>query len=141
MKREIKFRIWDGSKMEYSVLAGAMGVVYVNPANGGVNPRDTACITPFNTIYPDGIEVMQYTGLLDKNGQEIYEGDLLKYATLEPAVVEYWGGSFGYWLNKGTRYQSFMSYSLYCFEFNSAKQRSYEHEVIGNIHDNPELVK
>ncbi len=131
MKREIKFRIWDGSKMEYSVLAGAMGVVYVNPANGGVNPRDTACITPFNTIYPDGIEVMQYTGILDKNGKEIYEGDIV--GINEPTIscdnmqVIFRNGSFL------CGRQGYIPYDLW-------RQRK-GCTVIGNIHDNPELVK
>lgn len=135
MKREIKFR---GKRVDTNqwIVGG-----YTEWENIKECPR-YAIIAPNGDYYDvDPGTVGQFTGMKDKNGKEIYEDDLLKYATLEPAVVEYWGGSFGYWLNKGARYQSFMSYAHHNFEFNSVKQRSYEHEVIGNIHDNPELLK
>lgn len=70
--REIKFRAWDKSKKEF---------VYTSPYDGHVICNNKVCTNEYgdllgNTSYeaPE-----QFTGLLDKNGKEIYEGDVLRW--------------------------------------------------------------
>ena len=82
--------------------------------------------------------VGQYTGLTDKNGKKIFEGDIFKGKVIEGKLVNYvfWydeeerGFVYGSSYKKGYR-MSIASYALSVKEF----------EVIGNIHDNPELLK
>jgi len=73
-------------------------------------------------------ELMQYTGLKDKNGKEIYEGDILKTVNGDWGVIV-WNAPFFELTISET--QS----SLYTREWLS------KGEVIGNIHENPELLK
>ena len=86
------------------------------------------------SVYPDEIVLMQSTGLKDKNGKEIFEGDIVDYKGRE-AVVK-WHGSYASFiyrfvdeLNKRSAewYPLYLAY-LKC-------------EVIGNIYENPELLE
>ena len=78
----------------------------------------------------------QFSGLLDKNGKEIYEGDIVVYGSHCKHIVEFKHGMFGYTLMDGW----FVGYGGNSnFTFNPL-DKSNEHEIIGNIRDNPELL-
>jgi len=74
---------------------------------------------------------MQYTGIKDKNGREIYEGDI--FDSHFKWIVEFNNGMFGCQTNAGF---STLNYLL----ANRAKAKT-ESYVIGNIYENPELIK
>ena len=79
----------------------------------------------------DEIELMQSTGLFDKNGKEIFEGDILGTKDgLLNGVVEY-RSDLGMWTNSLIRYNNF---ERLC---NIAGDR----EIIGNIYENPEILE
>jgi uncharacterized phage protein (TIGR01671 family) len=127
-----KFRIWNGYSMDYKVLAGKLGVFYVE----GMSKTDSACLSDANTIYHESTPVMQSTGFTDVNGVEIYEGDLVNFTTnfnqkfdhvnekvwFEEEVGAFVFGEFYYDGNHG-------------WLFNQLKNV----KVVGNIHENPEL--
>lgn len=113
MKREIKFRAWskESNKM--------MNWYFIKSVNN---------LTKLLTL--NHVEVMQFTGLTDKNGKEIYEGDVLK-ASDSIIEIEYKGRGFeGIYLNKDEMFNSPIQNNNYLYW-----------EIIGNIYENPELLK
>jgi uncharacterized phage protein (TIGR01671 family) len=116
--REIKFRAWDKIKKKmyeaYSVTNGEM-CVDINFTNECENGSRI------------DLEWMQFTGLHDKNGKEIYEGDLMRNFDNSISLVEY----------KEIEASDDATAPGVGFQFS---QEPFNIEVIGNIYENPELL-
>lgn len=98
--------------------------------------KQGCCITPDATVLGsygavDPETVGQYTGLTDKNGTKIFEGDIVKYGdTVHNVVFEQ---------RNGTAYFGLVYETLETLSF-GYYQDLKQIEVIGNIYDNPELL-
>lgn len=82
--------------------------------------------------------IQQSTGLKDKNGKLIFEGDIVKAPATGKdhiGVVEWQGSPNGYWKTVMRKDEGFSSSGL------SNYGGEWEPEIIGNIHENPELLK
>jgi uncharacterized phage protein (TIGR01671 family) len=115
--REIKFRAWDKSinKMCGDFLYFVEDAIYQHHGNPWHDTR----------FFP-----MQYTGLKDRNGKEIYEGDILRWGNLDESTGENQIHAVK-WANGG----------WVLGDMDWLYVQADEGEVIGNIYENPELLK
>lgn len=125
--REIKFRAWDKEKNKFVQdvdgvsLDGQILDLWMSEHGIGNRDRD--------------VVLMQYTGLKDKNGKEVYEGDVLSTNLTSPDAIKFVyvkcfsGGEYVF---KATTENYSTSWRELC---------NLDVEVIGNIYSNPELLK
>ena len=110
--REIKFRAWKDGEMMYQPLGTHYGLYR------------------FIGFIPEESPLMQYTGLKDKNGKEIYEGDILEHDQWGVKVVKDIRDTFR---TNSAAYDA-VAYS-------EEDTQSDCSTVIGNIYQNPELLE
>ena len=104
MRRDIKFRAWNGMKM--------------------LEPQDLSqSAFHWRWLGKEDATLLQYTGIRDKNGKEIYEGDVLSYFG-EPSVVSW-----------NPHVSGFIAANV------GAGHTWHDCEVIGNIYENRELIQ
>jgi uncharacterized phage protein (TIGR01671 family) len=138
--RAIKFRAWDSVNnkwllgYEYKNLGGFSMFGEVMAFGEYQNMLSNFQIQDWYKI-----KLMQFTGLTDKNGKEIYEGDIVTYKR----SIGNWTGQY-----MTTTHKIVFSEEVFAFvmEYGSSyiklrKHWGYEYEVIGNIYENPELLK
>jgi len=145
--REIKFRAWDGEVMHHFGLQDIS-------AEGAVTGSEHGCFDLFNGERIG--EIMQYTGLKDKNGKEIYEGDILEFDDYYFEGLGNGGTGYSEWRRKRGEVKFDNSMFVVGQDFGLAmiirdarlEDEHYEFEdneltgwyVIGNIYENPELL-
>ena len=122
MKREIKFRAWDESISRIRKVSSINWFdeyIYVDETPSGTCSK----------LLIEGTPLMQYTGLKDKNGKEIYEDDIVRVKSFsEPIMwIRFDRGAF-YLASKDKEEIADIKYV----------ERG---EIIGNIYSNPELIK
>lgn len=147
MNREIKFR--GKSKKDGKWLYGYLGESKVRILNTEYLEKVIFNnVLSFNSDnYPfivkdisvDPNTVGQYTGLKDKNGKEIYEGDIVKTPLLDPIFGDILADA---WCNALIRFNQGSFVVSYYNSHNIYLQDLCDKiELLGNIHDNPELLK
>lgn len=137
--REIKFRAWNGERMKEVLTWGFNEGFISTPHN--ISPKEDSPVEDF--------EIMQYTGLKDKKGVEIYEGDILSgnFGSVEfgsmnfgLGVVEFIEFNAQYWIkdietldedHDDPQWSTTEDIHQMCTSF----------FVLGNIYENPELIK
>lgn len=140
MSREIKFRAWHKkTKFMYwfDVMWGSAwpGGGWIGMLPIGVERKWLGMRSNVELVDPDGCEIMQFTGLQDKNGVEIFEGDIIANVK-----YPYIGNHLVRWANK-EEYCGFVAAKKNQIVGEMFLTRNFDNcEVIGNIHENPELI-
>jgi len=155
MKREIKFRVWNGDAKQFAdpndfVLIGNGQLMQIERESAEDYPPDLVEEEGgLFLTYPQGDYIFGglYTGLKDKNGKEIYERDVVRWD--DESDGEYWRVCEIKWRKA---HYTLVGYSHtpgdpdskhpVSFDFGAfIYERDGELEVIGNIYENPEPIK
>ena len=166
--REIKFRAWTKKKeMQYNVVPFQWDYVIdrmwhkciESNGNGILGSGGTEAKFEVGGYAIEEGNIMQFTGLKDKNGNEIWEGDICRamqgeqqkpesfYST--KSKVAFWRGSFEFFAKPlcdvNTDNNGYAKSIMWCWHGHNNLPDIYEEinniEVIGNIYENPELLK
>ena len=127
--REIREVIFRGKRMDNGewIEGSLLGIDWCDkPSTYSIAPNTPVSV--FYSVIPE--TVGQYTGLTDKNGVRIFEGDIVSLVKHDGLIYKV--------VYVPCRYELVNSKGVNCFVLDIYKSENIE--VIGNIHDNPELL-
>lgn len=128
MEREIKFKIWDLTNEYFLAVTEDPDYTIEFTGDGSLFLRD-------NGKERKDVLFIEYTGLKDKNGEEIYQGDLtLNFGLSESHEVVFNQGAWGYIIHKGEPYEEFISFSGNG-NFKIKNNTSEHIEKVGNVYE------
>lgn len=132
--REIKFRAWDKTHKRF--IDKHSFAINFNPVD---DKQFHGTIIKLG-YHEDLYELMQYTGLKDKNGKEIFEGDIVEAEITKEkkAITKVWYFAPTWMLADYTTGKLCGSYEMSDF---GRGENLEDIEIIGNIYENPELVE
>ena len=125
--RKIKYRIWDKrirrkvKWVDWGIFIGVDGRVYEKHYAEVVE------------VPPDKVEITFFTGLKDKNNKEVFEGDILE-------VREHVNPSFVEPIRKNIVIMKWVGRKL-CFNFDPNSISVCDFRIVGNIYENPKLLR
>jgi hypothetical protein len=128
--REIKFRAWDGTTMHYNIDCIKKCPAGIRVFKQSIDKRGPRLIhQEIGNVLDNPAVLMQYTGLYDKNGKEIYEGDIVKLVNKDGIkhITEI------KWHNGRYVTDTWMMFADTLV--------LHKCEVIGNIYENSELIQ
>ena len=123
-----KFRAWHN---ELGRMMSISDMLFNVDSLGEIGLND-AVMNDYITVSPDEIELMQSTGLKDKNGKEIFEGDILKSNKYITSVF-YEKGAYCVKFRRTTNTTVTMNVISFI--------EKYKTRIAGNIYENPELLE
>lgn len=138
--RTIKFRAWDKAKKKMVYSSDELYGFEIYLDGSFSVSEDDGIKGLMHWVYrkPADFELMQFTGLLDKNGKEIYEGDVVKgwegddMHDFDACIVKYEEDGFGIYDEK-------QKWPYVASLIEIVNNRSLE--IIGNIYENPSLLE
>lgn len=126
--RKLRFRAWNKKSrwMEHDLYLSFDGFIYQRAEFGYNTPH-----TEIEMVNNENIVLMQFTGLLDKNGREIWEGDIVRFdghtweEKFTACIIEKNGG---FWADRKDGLGDYLGNFKY-------------REVLGSIHEHPHLLR
>ena len=134
MGREIKFRVWDNrlKKFVQDFWLDSDGSLYYPNTDLPYKTGEKLDNRNVRDLAP----LMQYTGLKDKNGVEIYEGDICEWIDSDKDIRK----SEVFFARGGFKINNFNFNSYDCLMYQSPNGIKNNLTIIGNIYENPELL-
>lgn len=132
-----KFRAWDSVKKEMFKDTFA-----ITESGQVVVVEQESIVCPPDYVFVNHLVIMQSTGILDKNSQEIFEGDIVKRYR-SPFFKAEWEYRIEIVIKEEARLLLGRKYgkNFWTIPFHSPFAKSDLLEVIGNIYENPELLE
>lgn len=131
MMREIKFRAWDKKNKIMRLVITLFNKLHLDFCQYATGQSSDSIVN----LYYDECEIMQFTGMKDKTGKEIYEGDIVN---CEDGNHDLFTGVIQ-WDKMGARFMIYdeLNKEKFAFDYDTDSESTW---LIGNIYENPNFL-